>query len=423
MKKLFVITTINQKENQESPDILTQKFKSEKEKSIFDLDLVQTHAESTNLSQSPKTDSWGYSRKYSLNALSTENSISANLNIILEGEKKNDEKKDFLGKKCKSLFNIIKNCSHNNNLENELNIEKKDNKELLKLKRLKLRIKSKKIFDHDKMKNINEGRWTLEERIKFIEAYIENGKKWKKVQEYVGSRTCSQTRSHAQKFLLKLKSISNAEFDFTKDSIKSLDDILEEIKNKKGIKNICNANDKKYIIDILLNLSECSNDTCNNEINNTLININNICSESNNIIVNLNKKEKENTSIKEEKSSNIENNDGVKEKEIRFNISNNILTKEIENKNIIQEKKGKLSEKNNNIKSKESLKNGDDKYNINYNNFFEPVEQKLLFDGGFAFYINNNSIYNINNISFYMMEYNFNRNIERSKFINRNFFT
>ena len=60
------------------------------------------------------------------------------------------------------------------------------------------------------------------------------------IQNNIGTRTCTQTRSHAQKFLLKLKSISNEEFNFKNDSIKNLN----------------NNEEKKSIIDILLNLAE-----------------------------------------------------------------------------------------------------------------------------------------------------------------------
>ena len=108
MKKLFVITTIKQKEKETVQNISPIKLKSEEEKSKLELDLPQIQSESTNLCQSPKTDSSDYSRKYSLNALSTDNSIAANLNNILEVNNSNIEKKQFLGKKKKFHFNIIK---------------------------------------------------------------------------------------------------------------------------------------------------------------------------------------------------------------------------------------------------------------------------------------------------------------------------
>ena len=47
----------------------------------------------------------------------------------------------------------------------------------------------------------NTGRWTKEEHTKFLEAIKIHGRDWKKVQDYVGTRTSTQARSHAQKVL------------------------------------------------------------------------------------------------------------------------------------------------------------------------------------------------------------------------------
>ena len=424
MKNLFVITTLNQKEKENTQNISPTKIKSEKEKSNLDFDLAPTRSESTNLCQSPKTDASEYSRKYSLNVLSTENSISTNLNNILEVDSKNNEKKDFLGKKTKFHFDIIKTCSETNsknyldsNLVNDLNNEPKDYKELFTIQKPKLNIKFIKKKIPEKKKYLKEGRWTLEERIKFIEAFIENGKKWKNIQDYIGSRTCTQTRSHAQKFLLKLKSISNEEFNFKKDSIKNLGDILEEIKKTKGINDTNDINAKKYIIDILLNLTNL-NDTTYENNDNKNINTNEIYSDKD--IDSINIEEKENLEeIKEENSKNNENIDNNKENDAKVNDNEdkNISSKDIEVKVDDPEKSQKLNNSN------DTKINSKINYNNNYNNFSELIEQKLVFDDGVAFYINNNSIYNFNNISYYIKEYNFIRNIERSKFINRNFFS
>ena len=387
MKKLFVITSINKKEKEPEQNISPIKIKNDEEKSKLELDLPQSQSESTNLSQSPKTDTSDYSRKYSLNALSTDNSISANLNNILEINNKPKEKKQFLGKKSKYHFNIIKPFPESE--ENKLNIpiiEKELNEIKPKSKILKFKSKLSLI----KKKNIKEGRWTKEENKKFIEAFIENGKKWKIIQKYVESRTCAQTRSHAQKFLLKLKSISNEEFNFKNDSIKNLNDILEEIKKKKGIKNLDDNDDKKYLIDILLNLSErcCENNSTGNNNKN---NINDISSND------------------DTKPININNNKSIDEEEIKkSNVNNNELIED------------KSDKKENN----EEINNKNEKNEYWENNYsYEIIEQKLVFDDGFAFYINKNSIYNFNNISYYINEFNFNRNIEKSRYINRDFFS
>ena len=68
----------------------------------------------------------------------------------------------------------------------------------------------------------NKGRWTKEEHVRFMEGLKLYGKDWKKVQEYVGTRSSTQARSHAQKVLPKLG--NNIEIPSPvsrKDSIKS----------------------------------------------------------------------------------------------------------------------------------------------------------------------------------------------------------
>ena len=56
---------------------------------------------------------------------------------------------------------------------------------------------SNKVFRH--------GRWTEEEHNKFLEALTKYGKKWKKIEEYVGTRSSTQARSHAQKYFGRMK--------------------------------------------------------------------------------------------------------------------------------------------------------------------------------------------------------------------------
>lgn len=60
---------------------------------------------------------------------------------------------------------------------------------------------------HDNTKPLPKGagRWTKEEHQRFIEGVKKFGKNWKQVEEYVGTRTGAQVRSHAQKFFNKLE--------------------------------------------------------------------------------------------------------------------------------------------------------------------------------------------------------------------------
>lgn len=53
--------------------------------------------------------------------------------------------------------------------------------------------------------NLNGGRWSSEEQKRFAEAVLLHGNDWKKIQSHVYSRNLTQVRSHAQKFLMKLK--------------------------------------------------------------------------------------------------------------------------------------------------------------------------------------------------------------------------
>ena len=54
-------------------------------------------------------------------------------------------------------------------------------------------------------KNFSIGRWTKQERIKFAEALYHFGIDWNKINTYISTRNMIQLRSHAQKFLKKLK--------------------------------------------------------------------------------------------------------------------------------------------------------------------------------------------------------------------------
>lgn len=52
-------------------------------------------------------------------------------------------------------------------------------------------------MSQEKVRQFNTGRWSKEEHEKFMEGLQMYGKDWKKVQEYVGTRSSTQARSHA----------------------------------------------------------------------------------------------------------------------------------------------------------------------------------------------------------------------------------
>lgn len=50
----------------------------------------------------------------------------------------------------------------------------------------------------------SSGRWSQEEHHRFIEGLTQYGKNWKKVEDFIGTRSGAQIRSHAQKFFIRL---------------------------------------------------------------------------------------------------------------------------------------------------------------------------------------------------------------------------
>ena len=98
-------------------------------------------------------------------------------------EKKGDiNNNDFLlyYTKYKPYDLVNSNNNDNNNESIELNEDENDNN------------------------NILNGRWSQKEHLLFIKGCLLYGNYWKKVKKYIQTRSCSQIRSHAQKYLNKL---------------------------------------------------------------------------------------------------------------------------------------------------------------------------------------------------------------------------
>ena len=88
----------------------------------------------------------------------------------------------------------------------------------------------------DKKQDKSNGRWTKEERIKFAFGLYIFGVDWKKIQKMIPTRTNRQLRSHAQKFLIKLKSnenIKKKKINLTNLSWKNIYDLLKKNLNNK----------------------------------------------------------------------------------------------------------------------------------------------------------------------------------------------
>ena len=117
----------------------------------------------------------------------------------------------------------------------------------------------------------SNGRWTKEEHNRFIEAIIKFGNDWKKVQKYVSTRTSTQARSHAQKFLLKLR---NSDF-FKK---KNIDKNLSWAKTIQFIKNnFTNEELENILKNVHCNIN---NYNCNKKIKGKKIKLNQLNSDS-----------------------------------------------------------------------------------------------------------------------------------------------
>ena len=136
------------------------------------------------------------------------------------------------------------------------NLQKKKNRQLLSLSI-----------------NNSNGRWTKEEHNKFIEGIIKYGSDWKKIQKHVSTRTSTQARSHAQKFLLKLRNnefLKKTNIDLSLSWAKVIqliknsfsDDVLYKVLKDSSFNK--KKGKKKYLKKI----------KCDNKLN-TLLNVNN----------------------------------------------------------------------------------------------------------------------------------------------------
>ena len=428
MKKLFVTHNISNIKIEENENIFDRSSKNSKGMASPTLKLSENQYD-VNSSSSITTNSSAESRKYSLNILSGESSTVFDINSPLNSNSTinyNDENK-FLGKKIKYHFNIIKDNPSNIKSEflesqndNSINQEKNSCNNIEEIKSAKTPIK---INNHkDKKSSLNEGRWSFEEHIKFIEALVDHGKNWKDVQKYVGTRSAAQARSHAQKFLLKLKMIKNDEvnIDFTNNNIKNLSDVIEAIKSK----NENNENERRYIINTLIKLSET------------------ISYENNSIQKNIKKQRIPNFKSKTKTNKNKEGNIIEPNKptsNIIFNTLFNNDTNEKKtdeqksikeqdiNKIVEKEKNGNISENNSN-KEKTDIVIGNENINLNEeeplnenNDFYSDFghnNKKLVFYDGIALYLDDFELLNYNNMlrtnDYYYdrfdYKYNFNKN-------------
>jgi SHAQKYF class myb-like DNA-binding protein len=84
----------------------------------------------------------------------------------------------------------------------------------------------------DHIQQYNTGRWTEIEHKKFLEAILMYGNEWKRVQQYISTRSSTQARSHAQKFFLRLKKSINISGVFDEEHIEFFKTLEENRKSK-----------------------------------------------------------------------------------------------------------------------------------------------------------------------------------------------
>ena len=164
-----------------------------------------------------------------------------------------------------------------------------------------------------------------------MKAIYNYGNDWKEVKRYIGTRTTNQVRSHAQKFIMKLKTFKDSEIgiDFTLKEIKKLSDIVDVIKESE----INNKNDNLLL---LLN-QKLSEKIIKNPGNFNIFNITNEVNEANDI-------------IKNSYINNIENEDNAIKSNIKEKEKNNINSENINNDAIAKQNKTNKNEELNEIK-------------------------------------------------------------------------
>ena len=104
----------------------------------------------------------------------------------------------------------------------------------------------------------NTGRWTQEEHKKFIEAIFKHGNEWKNIKEFIGSRSSTQARSHAQKFFIRLKKklfdhkLNLKRLNYDKSSIANIITCFQDCVPSKKI----NLEESEKLMKMILSLAD-----------------------------------------------------------------------------------------------------------------------------------------------------------------------
>ena len=228
-------------------------------------------------------------------------------------------------KKAKILFNTQKYI-----------LENKPKEELTQYSFLKKKINKFKVQKYIEFCQIR-GRWSFKEHLLFLQALDKYGPNWRKITDLIPNRTGIQIRTHANKFYKKLKKYKDEELgiDFTSDSINSIKDMIDHIKNVNNNLSVYQIFLSSSQIPISKKTSKNTEETDNEEKNdiNDIIDIDEEKEkEREDIVINNNKKEinllnqKNNNNIVNNYDNNINNINIIKinpKNKLIINPSNN----------------------------------------------------------------------------------------------------
>ena len=211
-------------------------------------------------------------------------------------------------------------------------------------KKIRFSTKKKKIFSvlnkktkkKQNKKNDNnkfsKGRWTQEERYKFADALHKFGAEWKKINNYITTRSSAQIISHAQKFLSKLikneyiikKGIDLKDLNWEK-SYKCLKDNLNDSELLFVLTSIeCDIGDNKRMTNKYI---ERKSSMINKNVQSSNEHIKLFVSEennnNNNNELNIIKEEKDNNNKNENSNSNEDDKMNIPKKDNFLEIKNN----------------------------------------------------------------------------------------------------
>ena len=96
------------------------------------------------------------------------------------------------------------------------------------------------------LKHLRQGRWSVEEHKLFLEGLVLYSNEWKRVQEHIGTRSSTQSRSHAQKFFIRIRSKLSCVHNKKEIKEKIYQYFSKQLNNRTLIKDSNVFRDKMY---------------------------------------------------------------------------------------------------------------------------------------------------------------------------------